>query len=239
MPSSRNHLIQLLPPEDRKRLVASGESVPLVLTEVLCEPEAPTRHVYFPNEGFISLVAKVEGSAGVEVGMIGSEGMLGAQLSLDVLTSPLHALVQGAGSALRIETDAFRRELALSPSLQRLLKRYVYVLMAQLANSAACQRFHLVNARLARWLLMSADRARAETFHVTQEFLAYMLGVRRVGVTMAAVALQRDRLIEYHRGAVHVLDRVGLEKAACTCYASDKLSYDALFGLQAAPGTTR
>lgn len=232
MPSTENHLIQLLPLKDRKRLVAACESVELVLAEVLCEPGATTRHVYFPTEGFISLVAKVEGSTGVEVGMIGREGMLGAQLSLDVATAPLHALVQGPGAALRVETAAFRHELELSPALQRLLKHYVYVLMIQLANSAACQRFHMVNARLARWLLMSEDRAQAETFHVTQEFLAYMLGVRRVGVTNAASTLQRAGLIEYHRGQVHVLNRSGLESAACTCYASDQSAYNEHFGQQ-------
>ncbi|CAN5868545.1 Crp/Fnr family transcriptional regulator [soil metagenome] len=182
MPLNKNRLIRLLPLKDRKRLVAACEPVQLALSEILCEPEARTRHVYFPIESFISLVAKVEGSSGVEVGMIGREGMLGAQLSLDVKTSPLHAVVQGPGSALRLDAVAFFRQLELSPPLQRVLKHYVYVLMVQLANSAACQRFHQVNARLARWLLMSADRAQAETFHVTQEFLAYMLGVRRVGV---------------------------------------------------------
>jgi len=230
MPSNENHLIQLLPIRDRKRLVAACEPVQLELSEVLCEPGAATRHVYFPTGGFVSLVAKVEGSTGVEVGMIGREGMLGVQLSLDVPTAPLHALVQGPGAALRVDTAAFGRELALSPALQRLLKRYVYVLMIQLANSAACQRFHMVSARLARWLLMSEDRAQARTFHVTQEFLAYMLGVRRVGVTNAASVLQRDGLIRYHRGEVHVLDRSGLEKAACTCYESDRSSYTGLLG---------
>ncbi|MGJ7565507.1 Crp/Fnr family transcriptional regulator [Variovorax sp. GB1R11] len=230
MPSNENHLIQLLPARDRERLVAACEPVQLDLAEVLCEPGALTRHVYFPTEGFISLVAKVEGSMGVEVGMIGREGMLGAQLSLDVPTAPLHALVQGPGVALRVGTDAFAHEMELSPALRRLLKRYVYVLMIQLAHSAACQRFHVVNARLARWLLMSEDRAQAETFHVTQEFLAYMLGVRRVGVTNAASALQRDGLIEYHRGEVHVLNRSGLAKAACSCYDADRRAYAELLG---------
>lgn len=233
MPSIKNHLLQLLPPKDRERLLAVCEPVQLELSQVLCEAGTPTHHVYFPTESFISLVSKVEGSTGVEVGMIGREGMLGAQLSLDVATAPLHALVQGPGEALRIETAAFRRELELSAALQGLLKRYVYVLMIQLANSAACQRYHMIDARLSRWLLMSEDRTQAETFHVTQEFLAYMLGVRRVGVTNAAGGLQRAGLIEYHRGEVHVLDRSGLEKAACTCYASDQRTYSEHFGNQA------
>jgi CRP-like cAMP-binding protein len=140
---------------------------------------------------------------------------------------PLRAVVQGSGAAWRIGSAAFRRELALSPALQRELLRYVFVLMAQLAESAACLRFHLIGQRLARWLLMSQDRAHAEHFHVTHEFLAYMLGVRRVGITTAAAGLQRFGLIRYRRGEVTVLDRPGLEAAACGCYAADQRAYDA------------
>lgn len=192
---------------------------------VLSEPGTPTRHVYFPTEGFISLVAMSSDTGGVEVGMVGTEGMLGAQLALGVSVAPLHALVQGPGSALRIPTAAFNRELAATPALQRTLSRYLYVLMSQLATSATCLRFHQVGPRLARWLLMSQDRAESDSFHSTHEFLGYMLGVRRVGVTSAAGALQRAGLIEYHRGDFKVLNRAGLEKAACSCYATDQKAY--------------
>ena len=185
----------------------------------------PTRHVYFPTDGFISLVTLIDGSPGLEVGMVGREGMLGAQLVLGVQTAPLHAVVQGPGTAWRIEARAFRSELARSPALQRSLNRYVYVLMAQLAASAACLRFHMIGPRLARWLLMSQDRARSDSFRVTHEFLAYMLGVRRVGITTAAGALQRSGQIEYHRGDLTVLDRSGLEAAACGCYAAGRRAY--------------
>lgn len=222
---AENHLIELLPRGDRARLLAVCEPVQLLLSEVLCEPGEATHHAYFPTGGFISLVTLAAGHPGLEVGMVGREGMVGAQLALGVATSPLRALVQGAGAALRIETKAFRVELARSASLQRHLGRYLYVLMAQLATSAACLRFHLIGPRLARWLLMTQDRAGADTFHVTQEFLAYMLGVRRVGITAAASALQRAGLIEYTRGELTVLDRHGLEHAACPCYAADRQGY--------------
>ncbi len=220
-----NHLIKSLPRTDRLRFTAACDSVDLVLAQVLCEPGKPTKYVYFPTEGFISLIAVVKGSPGVEVGMVGREGMLGVQLALGVATAPLHALVQGAGTALRIGTKAFKAQLAASPALQNQLNRYLYVLMSQLAESAACVRFHQIGPRLARWLLMSQDRSQANSFEVTQEFLAYMLGVRRVGITTAASALQGNGLISYSRGKLTVLNRKGLEHAACGCYAADQKTY--------------
>ncbi len=225
MATAQNHLIERLPRKDRLRLLALGEPHELVLSQVLCKPGKATCHVYFPIDGFISMVAPIDGKPALEVGMIGREGMLGAQLALGVATVPLHALVQGAGSAWRIGATAFRIELARSAALQRVLHRYLYVLMAQLTGSAACLRFHKIGPRLARWLLMSQDRAHADRFHVTHEFLAYMLGVRRVGVTAAASALQRSGLIEYHRGELTVLDRKRLEASACDCYAHDRQAY--------------
>ena len=162
--------------------------------------------------------------------MVGREGMLGVWLALDVTDTPLRAIVQGSGSAWRIAALPFRRELARSPALRRILDRYLCVLMAQLAASAACLRFHRIEPRLARWLLMTQDRAHADRFHVTHDFLAYMLGVRRVGVTMAAGALQERGQIAYHRGELVVLDRAGLEASACSCYAADRRVYAAVMG---------
>ncbi|WP_395057538.1 Crp/Fnr family transcriptional regulator [Polaromonas sp.] len=225
-----NHLIKRLPEKDRQRLLAACEPAQLTLSDVLAEPGTPTRDVYFPTHGFISLVTLVEGSPGVEVGMVGREGMLGAQLALGVAEAPWRALVQGQGAAWRLKASAFKRELALSPALQRGLQHYLYVLMAQQAASAGCLRFHLIGQRLARWLLMSQDRAHSNSFHVTHEFLAYMLGMRRVGVTAAASAMQKAGLIEYRRGELTVLNRPGLEAAACGCYTADLRTYAQLLG---------
>ena len=227
--AAQNHLIESLPRSDRRRLLAVSEPFQLVLSEVLSERTKATRYVYFPTEGFISLVAPIADHAGLEIGMVGREGMVGVQLALGVANSPLRALVQGPGTALRVGAKAFQAELARSAALQRNMNRYVYVLMNQLAQAAACARFHLIGPRLARWLLMSQDRAHTDSFHVTQEFLAYMLGVRRVGVNAAASGLQRDGLIEYTRGELTVLDRPGLEAAACSCYQADRQSYADLF----------
>jgi len=170
-------------------------------------------------------VTRIQGEPGLEVGMVGREGMLGAQLVLGVTENPLHALVQGPGTAWRINVAPFRRELARGKVLDAVLRRYIQVLMGQLATSAACTRFHEVGPRLARWLLMSQDRAHASEFHLTHEFLAYMLGVRRVGITAAAGNLQRRGLIRYQRGRITVLNRRGLEAAACSCYAADQQTY--------------
>jgi len=161
----------------------------------------------------------------LEVGMIGSEGMCGFSLMLGSREAPLRALTQGAGAALRIKATAFLKHLHNSPSLRPLLERYVYVLLQQLAQTSACTRFHVVERRLARWLLMTQDRAHCETFEMTQGFLAHMLGVRRAGVTDAAGLLQARNVIRYTRGKITILDRGRLEDAACACYRSDANAY--------------
>jgi CRP-like cAMP-binding protein len=221
----RNQLIDGLPRSDRKRLLFICEKVDLILSDILFESGIPAQHVYFPTGGFISLVTPVDGKPALEVGMVGAEGMLGTQVVLGVSTTPLKALVQGPGSAWRAPVADFRRELKRSPTLARNLHVYIHVCMLQLASMAACLRYHEIGPRLARWLLMMHDRSNADTFYVTQEFLAYMLGVRRVGITGAAATLQRRGLISYRRGEILVLDRSGLEAAACSCYASEQKSY--------------
>jgi CRP-like cAMP-binding protein len=225
-----NHLIESLPSSSRSRLLAICEPVELALGEVLGEVGMPTRHVYFPTVGFVSLVTAIKGRPTLEVGMVGREGMLGAQLVLGVETAPLHAVVQGAGAAWRIDAAEFAKELVRNPALQRGLNRYVYVTMTQLASAAFCLRFHLIGQRLARWLLMTQDRAHSDSFHITHEFLAYMLGVRRVGITTAACVLQREGLIRYRRGEIQVLNRRGLKASACSCYAADREAYVKMLG---------
>jgi CRP-like cAMP-binding protein len=221
-----NRLLAALPRKEYLRLLASCKEVELTFADILCEPGDRIRHVYFPAEGFVSLAAPVNGHGSMEVGLIGNEGMLGIPLILGIDVSPLRALVRGSGAALRVDARSFRRELGQSPALQRGLNRYLYALMAQFAQTVACTRFHVLDARLARWLLMTQDRAHSDVFHLTHEFLADMLGVRRVGVTKAAGVLQRSKLIAYRRGHITILDRRGLESVSCECYRTMKDTYD-------------
>jgi len=219
---AKNQLLAVLPVEERIRVLALCKPVQLDLTEVLCEEGRRTRYAYFPTASFVSLIAQVDARHSVEVGMAGNEGMLGVQLAFGLLHDPLKVVVQGAGPAWRMDADVFRSELLSCPVLHERVHRYAAFLLGQRAGLVACLHFHEIMPRLARWLLLSQDRAHADAFPVTQEFLSLMLGVRRVGVTVAAGGLHRLGLIEYRRGHLRILDRPGLEAAACTCYAAER-----------------
>ncbi len=226
-----NRIINGLPQEARARILKLCEPVDLVFGTVLCEPHQPFTHVYFPLTGFISLVASLRDHQPLEVGLIGNEGLLGVTLALGVDNAPMRAMVQGEGTALRMSAAHLKQELRESTVLSRTLNRYLYVLMGQLAQTAACSHFHEIEPRLVRWLLMIHDRVQTDNLQLTQEFMAEMLGVRRSGITVAAGALQERKLIRYSRGKIAILNRKGLEEASCECYATLIKSYAQIFEL--------
>lgn len=230
IPPAPNRLLAALPSKDREQLLGNCEPIQLKYGEVLYRFGEVIPHVYFPIGGSISLVSPNDGGTGLEEGLIGHEGMLGITLLLGIDVAPFQALVHGSGPALRLSAAAFLGELKQSSALTRELKRYLYVMIRQLSQTAVCSHFHSLEARLARWLLMSHDRAHADTFHVTHIALAYLLGVRRVGVTRAANSLQQKNLIRYRRGDITILDRSGLEAVSCGCYQTEKDTYEHILG---------
>jgi CRP-like cAMP-binding protein len=223
----RNRLLASLSPGEYKRLLPQLEEVTLTFAEIIYEPGETIRHVYFPNDSIVSLLYATNSHASLEVGMIGNEGMTGVSVFMGVSQSRTRALVQGAGSGLRMESAALRKESDRLGSFHRLLHRYVHSLMTQMSLSSACNRFHSLEDRLARWLLMTHDRIGSDEFRLTQEFMSNMLGVRREGVNKVAGNLQKHSLISYTRGHVTVLDRPGLEKVSCECYGIMRQESDA------------
>jgi CRP-like cAMP-binding protein len=222
-----NRLLATLPTKEYKRLLPKLKTVSLVLGEVLYEPGAVIKYVYFPNDSIISLISELSETSWLEVGMVGNEGMAGLGVFMGVNSSSTRALVQGAGTAMRMSSAAVRTEASQLGNFHHLLHRYSHSLLTQVSQSSACNQFHFVDARLARWLLMTKDRLGVEKFPLTQEFLANMLGVRREGVSKAAGALQSGKLIRYSRGVITILNRRGLEAKSCKCYAIIKAETDA------------
>lgn len=226
MAQTHNTLIRLLPPVARTQLLARCEPVSLAVSQVLSDGLEPLSHAYFPMTGFVSLTVQVDAHPGIEVGTLGSEGMLGSELLLDTQPMPWHVVVQLAGHCLQVETARFRALAAQFPALQAMCHGYLMVRLQQMSRSAACVRFHAIGPRLARWLLICHDHAQTSEFKATQAFLALMLGVKRGSVTTAASELQRQGLIAYQRGVLTVLDRVALAQAACSCHRADQAAYE-------------
>jgi CRP-like cAMP-binding protein len=226
--ASTNRFIDGLPATTRRRLLETAEVVPMQYKRTIAAHGEALRYVFFPTTSFISLLVPADRGL-LEIAVVGREGFFGLPIALGVGESDVEAIVQGEGFALRMGAPDFRELLRDHRALRTHVDRYAFVMMGQLARNSVCNRFHLVEQRLARWLLMSADRAQAATFDVTQAFLAEMLGVRRVGVTTAARALQERRLIQYTRGVVTIRNREGLRKAACSCYAADLATYRSQF----------
>ena len=220
-----NHLLGALPRRDYQKLLPFLEPVNLAFGEILYESHAQIRHVYFPIDCFVSMLTTVDAGRAAEVGLIGSEGMIGVPMALGVAVSPFRAVVQGGGTAMRLKTVDFRRNFSNSAALKREVFLFTHLLMIQVAQTAACNRFHVVTQRMARWMLMTRDRVNSNEFRITQEFLALMLGVRRVGVSAAMCRLRERKLIVYRRGTVTILDHEGLIAGACVCYRTDRDTY--------------
>ena len=221
----RNSLLAALPLAENQRLLAALEPVTLKFGEVLKEPGVRIRHVYFPVDCVVSLLTPIEGHEALQVGLVGNEGMVGMPLALGIHVSSHRALVQVGGTALRMKSSAFRKEFLQNQPLQQAIYQYKHALTGQLSQSIACNQFHSLRARFARYLLMTADRAGTREIRLTHEFLARMLGVRRPGVTRAAGDLEKRKLIQCGRGKIAILDRKRLGASSCACYRIIKRMY--------------
>src|SRR4051812_5067885 len=226
---AQNRLLAMLPAAERKRVLERCDVVTHEIEDVLAEEGEPTKYAWFPTTGVISQVQPSE-QGWIEVALVGHEGMVGVGLVIGVPKSLVIATVQAPGDLLRMPARAFNAELEQSKTLRRLAGAYTYVQMKQMALAAACNRYHLVEQRLARWLLMASDRVRSRRFRMTHDVMAQMLGVRRPGVTSAASALQARNLIRYNRGTIDILDRAALEDTSCECYRAQADAYKQLFG---------
>jgi len=225
---SKNLILAALAGEEFDRLSEHLEAFELKLGEFLHMPDERVEHVYFPTDGIVSLLATLEGGETVETGVVGREGMVGISIVLGVDTTTSQSLVQGSGHALRMKAQSLKPFLNNGGRLQDLLLRYIHTVFSQISQTAACNRVHTLNERLARWLLLTHDRLEHDTFDMTHEFLARMLGTRRAGVSIAASALREAGLIDYSRGQVVVLNRKGLEEGCCECYGVVKADADRL-----------
>ena len=225
MPSA-NRILSALPRAEYRRLLPSLERVRLDENEIICSPGDGIEYVYFPEDAIVSYVLDADGRRTVEVAMEGSEAAVGFATSLGGAHSCSHSIVRDAGSAMRLEVGLLDGTTPRDSHLQVLLNRYVHAFVAQVAQAAVCGRFHNVDKRLARWLLMSRDRANSPELRATQKSIAQRLGVRRSSVTIAARELHREQVIDYSRGRIRILDRRRLRAASCACYGIIKRQYD-------------
>ena len=221
----RNHLLAALPDADWQRWQPQLEWVPLPLGQVLYESGCTMSHVYFPTDAIVSLLYVMADGASAEIAVVGNEGVVGISLFMGGGSTPSRAVVQSAGQGWRLRAAAIRDEFNDSAPVMHLLLRYTQALITQMAQTAVCNRHHVLDQQLCRWLLLSLDRLQSNQLVMTQELIANMLGVRREGVTEAALKLQRDGLIRYSRGHITVLDRAGLEARTCECYEVVKKEY--------------
>ena len=224
----QNALLGLLPEEDLAHLLPHLEQVTLSLGQSLSESGRQMSHVYFPLDAIVSLLCVMEDGASTEIAVVGYEGIVGVSLFMGGETTPSRAIVQSAGKAYRLKGQLLKNEFYRAGPMQRLLLRYTQALLTQMAQTAVCNRHHSVDQQLCRWLLLSLDRLPGDKLIMTQELIANMLGVRREGVTESAGKLQRAGLISYNRGHITIIDRPGLEKRVCECYAVVKREYDRL-----------
>jgi CRP-like cAMP-binding protein len=227
-PLIENQLLAALPSDIYQRLLPHSEKITLKLKQVLYEAGDPIDDVYFPHKSLLSLVSKLKNGRSVEVGMVGGEGMASTAAFMGGGTMPYQIIVQSAGGATKMPAAVLRVEFNRGGPLQALLLRYTQALHIQVSQTAACNRVHSLDERLARWLLMTHDRVKSDRLELTQEFVSTMLGVERSGVTIAAITLQEAELIKYSRGKITVLDRIGLERASCECYVRVKILFDEL-----------
>jgi CRP-like cAMP-binding protein len=225
-----NRILASLPAPEYDRLEPHLESSSLEQRAVLWEPNTPIDAVYFPIDAVASILAVTNEGMAVEIGTVGNEGLVGLPVFLGATSSPGRAIIQIAGDVYRLDAQIFRREAARESHLRRLIHVYTQLFMTQVAQSTACNRIHTTEQRLARWLLVVADRVGQESYPLTQEFMAQMLGVRRATVTEAAGALQAAKLIRYSRGVMTILDRAALEQASCGCYWIVRNEFEQLLG---------
>jgi len=226
--TTQNHILAAFPTTEYERLAPHLELVPMPLGQVLCESGAQLNHVYFPTTAIISMLYVLEDGASAEIAVVGNEGILGISIFMGGETTPSRAVVRSAGFGYRLKADLLRDEFNRAGPVLRLLLRYTQALITQMTQTAVCNRHHSVEQQLCRALLLTLDRLSTNSVTMTQELIANMLGVRREGVTEAAGNLQRAGLISYRRGHIEVLDRPGLEKAVCECYAVVKVEFDRL-----------